>query len=54
MRFDADTGRLDAAPDAPAYGTKLRWSAPKLVAAPDEKVRGANVRPRRTSRHPHR
>ncbi|UUS35078.1 MULTISPECIES: hypothetical protein [Streptomyces] len=23
--FDADTGRLDVAPDAPAYGTKLRW-----------------------------
>ncbi|GGW13399.1 hypothetical protein GCM10018980_72170 [Streptomyces capoamus] len=42
--FDADTGRLDVAPDAPAYGTKLRWSAPKLVAAANEKVRGANVR----------
>ncbi|MFH9677771.1 hypothetical protein ACH4L5_36700 [Streptomyces sp. NPDC017405] len=42
--FDADTGRLDVAPDAPAYGTKLRWSAPKLVAAANEKVQGANVR----------
>ncbi|QNT98381.1 hypothetical protein HEP81_08153 (plasmid) [Streptomyces griseofuscus] len=44
VKFDADTGRLDVAPDAPAYGTKLRWSAPKLVAAANEKVRGANVR----------
>ncbi|MEV8435081.1 DUF721 domain-containing protein [Streptomyces chartreusis] len=42
--FDADTGRLDLAPDAPAYGTKLRWSVPKLVAAANEKVPGANVR----------
>ncbi|MFY4721473.1 DUF721 domain-containing protein [Streptomyces sp. LaBMicrA B280] len=42
--FDADTGCLDVSPDAPAYGTKLRWSAPKLVAAANEKVRGANVR----------
>ncbi|MFJ7201045.1 MULTISPECIES: DUF721 domain-containing protein [unclassified Streptomyces] len=42
--FDADTGRLDAAPDAPAYGTKLRWSAPKLIAAANERVLGANVR----------
>ncbi|WJY43238.1 hypothetical protein QT196_38925 (plasmid) [Streptomyces sp. P9-2B-2] len=24
VKFDADTGRLDVAPDAPAYGTKLR------------------------------
>lgn len=44
VKFDADTGRLDVAPDAPAYGTTLRWSAPKLVAAANEKVRGANVR----------
>ncbi|WP_374101880.1 DciA family protein [Streptomyces sp. MC1] len=44
VAFDADTGRLDVAPDAPAYGTKLRWSAPKLVAAANAKVRGANVR----------
>ncbi|MER8062679.1 MULTISPECIES: DUF721 domain-containing protein [unclassified Streptomyces] len=44
VAFDADTGRLDAAPDAPAYDTKLRWSAPRLVAAVNEKVRGANVR----------
>ncbi|WMI61995.1 DciA family protein (plasmid) [Streptomyces rochei] len=44
VAFDADTGRLDVAPDAPAYGTKLRWSAPRLVAAANEKVGGANVR----------
>ncbi|MEU9654387.1 DUF721 domain-containing protein [Streptomyces sp. NPDC048110] len=42
--FDADTGRLDVAPDAPAYGTKLRWSEPKLIAAANETVSGANVR----------
>jgi hypothetical protein len=42
--FDADTGRLDVAPDAPAYGTKLRWIAPKLIAAANERVRDANVR----------
>ncbi|MFF5131012.1 DciA family protein [Streptomyces syringium] len=42
--FDADTGRLDVAPDAPAYGTKLRWIAPKLIAAANERVQGANVR----------
>ncbi|MFG2841115.1 DciA family protein [Streptomyces zaomyceticus] len=42
--FDADTGRLDVAPDAPAYGTQLRWSAPKLITAANEKVFGANVR----------
>ncbi|MEV6810387.1 hypothetical protein [Streptomyces sp. NPDC051132] len=42
--FDAGTGCLDVAPDAPAYGTKLRWSAPKLIAAANEMVRGANVR----------
>ncbi|MFF5435189.1 DciA family protein [Streptomyces griseofuscus] len=42
--FDADTGRLDVAPDAPAYGTQLRWSAPKLITAANERVQGANVR----------
>ncbi|OII64364.1 hypothetical protein BJP40_02295 [Streptomyces sp. CC53] len=42
--FDADTGRLDVAPDAPAYGTQLRWSAPKVIAAANERVQGANVR----------
>lgn len=31
-------------PDAPAYGTKLRWSAPKLIAAVNKTVPDANVR----------
>jgi hypothetical protein len=44
VAFDADTGRLDVVPDAPAVGTKLRWSAPKLIAAANDRVRGANVR----------
>ncbi|MFH9663521.1 DciA family protein [Streptomyces sp. NPDC017248] len=44
VKFDADTGRLDVAPDAPAYGTQLHWSAPKLIAAANEKVSGTNVR----------
>ncbi|TVZ90480.1 DciA family protein [Streptomyces sp. BK340] len=44
VAFDADTGRLDVAPEAPAYGTKLRWSAPKLIAAANAKVPDANVR----------
>ncbi|WP_328981035.1 hypothetical protein [Streptomyces canus] len=44
MAVDADTGRLDAALDAPAYATKLRWSGPQLIAAASEKVPGANVR----------
>ncbi|MFE6625205.1 DUF721 domain-containing protein [Streptomyces sp. NPDC008086] len=44
VAFDADTGRLDVVPDAPAYGTKLRWSTPKLIAAANETVPGANVR----------
>ncbi|MFB7190220.1 hypothetical protein ACFC0C_27145 [Streptomyces sp. NPDC056178] len=42
--FDGDTGHLDIAPDAPAYGTKLRRIAPKLVATTNAKVSGANVR----------
>ncbi|MFJ2575000.1 DciA family protein [Streptomyces halstedii] len=41
--FDADTGRLNVVPDAPAVGTKLRWSAPKLITAANEKVPNANV-----------
>ncbi|GGU11131.1 DciA family protein [Streptomyces lateritius] len=44
VKFDADTGRLDVASDAPAYGTKLRWIAPRLVATANKKVPGANVR----------
>ncbi|MFE9637021.1 DUF721 domain-containing protein [Streptomyces sp. NPDC006463] len=44
VKFDADTGRLDVVPDAPAIGTKLRWSTPKLIAAANETVPMANVR----------
>ncbi|MER6648610.1 DciA family protein [Streptomyces anulatus] len=44
VAFDAKTGRLDVAPDAPAARTKLRWSAPKLIATANERVQGANVR----------
>ncbi|WP_424864006.1 DUF721 domain-containing protein [Streptomyces sp. MMS24-I29] len=44
VAFDADTGRLDVVPDAPACGTKLRWIAPKLIAAANERVPDANVR----------
>ncbi|WP_432095658.1 DUF721 domain-containing protein [Streptomyces sp. bgisy100] len=44
MAFDADTGRLDLAPDAPAYGTKLRWSAPQLITAVNSKVTDTTVR----------
>ncbi|WP_234376653.1 DciA family protein [Streptomyces sp. CB01201] len=44
VAFDPDTGRLDITPDSPAYGTQLRWSAPKLIAAANERVQGAKVR----------
>ncbi|MFF3863642.1 DUF721 domain-containing protein [Streptomyces sp. NPDC002209] len=44
VAFDVDTGRLDVVPDAPAVGTKLRWSAPKLIEAANETVPGADVR----------
>ncbi|MFD8732007.1 DciA family protein [Streptomyces sp. NPDC059611] len=44
VAFDSDTGRLDVVPDLPAAGTQLRWSAPKLITAANEKVPGANVR----------
>jgi hypothetical protein len=44
VKFDSDTGRLDVAPDSPAYGTKLRWSAQALVAAANADVPDANVR----------
>lgn len=43
VAFDAETGRLDVVPDLPAAGAQLRWSAPKLVAAANERVRGTNV-----------
>ncbi|MFD4539038.1 hypothetical protein [Streptomyces bauhiniae] len=42
--FDADTGRQDVVPDTPAVATKLRWSAPQLLAAANERVPTANVR----------
>ncbi|MEV7381862.1 hypothetical protein [Streptomyces lydicus] len=45
VKFDAGTGRLDV---APVYGTKLRWSTPKLIAA--EQRAGA----RRERPHPAR
>ncbi|MFI5808426.1 DUF721 domain-containing protein [Streptomyces sp. NPDC051561] len=44
VSFDVDTGHLGLVPEAPAYGTKLRWSAPKLIVAVNAKVRGAHVR----------
>ncbi|MER7048881.1 DUF721 domain-containing protein [Streptomyces jumonjinensis] len=44
VAFDADTGRLDVVPDAPPCGTKLRWNAPKLIVAANERVPNANVR----------
>ncbi|RPK23539.1 hypothetical protein EES37_37930 [Streptomyces sp. ADI91-18] len=44
VAFDVESGRLDVVPDAPACGTQLRWSAPKLIAAANERVPGANVR----------
>ncbi|WP_413105544.1 DUF721 domain-containing protein [Streptomyces sp. Inha503] len=44
VKFDMDAARLDVVPDAPVYGTKLRWSAPKLIAAANTEVPGANVR----------
>ncbi|MGW1819321.1 DUF721 domain-containing protein [Streptomyces sp. NPDC002125] len=42
--FDAETGRLDVVPDTSAAGTTLRWSAPKLIAAANDTVPGADVR----------
>ncbi|MFJ6785598.1 DciA family protein [Streptomyces yangpuensis] len=44
VKFNADTGRLDVVPGAPAVGTKLRWSAPKLIEAANQAVPEANVR----------
>ncbi|GAA1709389.1 hypothetical protein [Streptomyces yatensis] len=41
VAFDVDTGRLDVVPDAPSCGTKLRSSAPKLIAAANTK--GARI-----------
>ncbi|MFF9425595.1 DciA family protein [Streptomyces sp. NPDC014746] len=42
--FDEESGRLDVAPDAPAYGTKVRWIAPRLIEAANGAVPEANVR----------
>ncbi|MFD5426363.1 DUF721 domain-containing protein [Streptomyces sp. NPDC127084] len=42
--FDEESGRLDVVPDAAAYGTKVRWIAPKLIAAANSAVPEANVR----------
>ncbi|MFE0777092.1 DUF721 domain-containing protein [Streptomyces sp. NPDC058861] len=44
VAYDEESGRLDVVPDVPAYGTKARWIAPKLVAAANEAVPEANVR----------
>ncbi|WP_329317011.1 MULTISPECIES: DUF721 domain-containing protein [unclassified Streptomyces] len=44
VAFDVESGRLDVVPDAPACGTQLRWSAPKLIEAANETVPGADVR----------
>lgn len=44
VKFDADTGHLDVAPGAPAYSTKVRWIASKLIAAANEQVPDAGVR----------
>ncbi|MFE6461577.1 hypothetical protein ACFVP0_29475 [Streptomyces cinereoruber] len=43
MGFDAGTGCLDVIPDASAYGTKVRWIAPKLITAANERVPHAGV-----------
>ncbi|MFD9240667.1 DUF721 domain-containing protein [Streptomyces sp. NPDC059556] len=42
--FDEESGRLDVVPDAPAYGTKARWCAPRIIAAANEAVPGVNIR----------
>lgn len=48
VAFDVETGRLDVVPDAPARGTQLRWSAPKLIAAAKrDGVRRERPRPAR-------
>ncbi|MFE0738638.1 hypothetical protein [Streptomyces sp. NPDC058855] len=44
MKFDAEPARLDIVPDAPAYGTKVRWIPPKPIAAANENAPGADER----------
>ncbi|GGR57961.1 hypothetical protein GCM10010236_07810 [Streptomyces eurythermus] len=44
VMYHADTGRLDAIPDAPAYGTRRRWIASKPIQAVNTQVPDAKVR----------
>ncbi|MER5501280.1 hypothetical protein ABT096_29325 [Streptomyces sp. NPDC002561] len=44
IRFDPEPGRMGTGPDAPACATKLRWTAPRLVAAANDEVPDANAR----------
>ncbi|MFJ4343130.1 DciA family protein [Streptomyces sp. NPDC088915] len=44
VAVDEESGRLDVVPDAPAYATRARWIAPRLIAAANEAVPGANIR----------
>ncbi|WP_240676877.1 DciA family protein [Actinacidiphila soli] len=43
VKFAPDTGQLDIVPEAPAYGTTLRWTAPKLIAQANQQVKGTAV-----------
>ncbi|XMN11217.1 DUF721 domain-containing protein [Streptomyces griseobrunneus] len=52
VAFDAETGRLDVAPDLPAAGTQLRWSAPKLVERTVSWLAGCRRLHRRYERKP--
>ncbi len=42
--FDEESGRLGVVPDAPAYGTKVRWMVARLIAAANSTVPEAYVR----------
>ncbi|MEE1798391.1 DciA family protein [Streptomyces sp. JV176] len=53
VRFHAESGKLDIVPDAPAYGTKLRWTAPKLIARPTSRSRTRTSAPSTSWRPPH-
>ncbi|MFF3775742.1 DUF721 domain-containing protein [Streptomyces sp. NPDC002232] len=44
VAVDEKSGRLDVVPDAPAYGTKTRWIAPKLIEAANSTVPEAGIR----------
>ncbi|MET8820469.1 hypothetical protein [Streptomyces rochei] len=52
VAFDVDTGRLDVVPDAPAYGTRLRWSARSWSRPPTRRC-AAQTSARCTSWRPH-